>query len=183
MPPVIKPIHWLNLRQLPAAQRPNTQLREWLLDKHSLTAKLVALSAQVFRVEVLSQTIAVPSLDERQALGMQEKQVALVREVVLYGQDQPWVFARSLLPLSSLVGELRHLRKQGNRPLGAFLFRQPHLERGAIAVSVIKPEHGYVPTTLLSEQPVWGRRSVFSLAGKPLLVSEVFLDNFIMTLN
>jgi chorismate--pyruvate lyase len=178
LPKATKSLRWLSLQQLPADQRPNLALRRWLLDKNSLTAKLIALSGHAFHVEIVQQSIAVPQRDERQLLGMKDKQVALVREVVLYGCNQPWVFARSLLPLSSLEGELRHLRKQGNRPLGAFLFSQPHLQRGAIAVSAISRDHGYLPKRLASADPVWGRRSVFSLSNQPLLVSEVFLASF-----
>lgn len=182
LPKTTKALQWLSLQHLPTGERPHWALRKWLLDKNSLTAKLIALSGQAFHVEVLRQTIAVPHRDERHLLGMKEKQVALVREVVLYGRNQPWVFARSLLPLSSLVGELRHLRKQGNRPLGAFLFSQPHLQRGAIAVSAISRDHGYLPENLASADSVWGRRSVFSLSNQPLLVSEVFLASFMQVL-
>jgi chorismate--pyruvate lyase len=175
-------MRWRELRHLPLGQRPELWLHAWLLDKESLTAKLMALSDRDFYVQVLYQKIEPPQLNERQLLGMGDKTRALVREVVLCGKNQPWVFARSVLPLSSLEGPLRHLRKQDSRPLGAFLFSQPHLKRGAIAVTAISRDHGYVPHTLMGEQRVWGRRSVFSLYGKPLLVSEVFLEPLIQVL-
>lgn len=177
-----KALHWCELRHLPVNQRPARCLHSWLLDPESLTAKLVALSGDNFHVRVLHQAIERPRLNEQQLLGMSDKHRALVREVVLCGRNQPWVFARSVLPLSSLVGPLRHLRKQGNRPLGAFLFSQPHLERGEIAVAAISRDHGYLPSGLAGEYPAWGRRSVFCLGGKPLLVSEVFLESFTRTL-
>lgn len=166
------------MRHWPVDQRPARCLHTWLLDKESLTAKLVALSGGDFYVRVLHQAIERPRLNEQQLLGMSDKHGALVREVVLCGKNQPWVFARSILPLSSLVGPLRHLRKQDSRPLGAFLFSQPHLERGAIAVAAISRDHGYLPAAFVGEHPAWGRRSVFCLGGKPLLVSEVFLEPF-----
>jgi chorismate--pyruvate lyase len=56
------------------------------------------------------------------------------------------------------------------------------LRRGAIAVSRISRHHAYVPTRF-QQEPLWGRRSVFYLEDKPLLVSEVFLDAFVATLN
>lgn len=102
----------------------------------------------------------------------------MLREVVLMGHNQPWVFARSLLPLTSLTGPLRHLRKQGTSPLGAFLFSQPHLQRSPIALGLISRHHAYVPAELMGDAPVWGRRSIFYVAGEPLLVSEVFLPGF-----
>lgn len=163
--------------QLPA------RLRPWLLDSGSLTAKLVALSKGDFRVKVLRQVHARASRSEALALGICFQQRCLIREVILMGNGKPWVFARSVLPLSSLVHRLRHLRKQGSKPLGAFLFSQPQLMRSAIAVSLISRHHDYLPADLLGDQSVWGRRSVFSVMQQPLLVSEVFLPGFPGTSN
>jgi chorismate--pyruvate lyase len=73
---------------------------------------------------------------------------------------------------------LRHLRKQDTRPLGAFLFSKPNLQRSSIAVAQISDNHAYVPARLSQGQNLWGRRSVFYLDAKPLLVSEVFLPGF-----
>lgn len=178
------PAYW------PRAARPSPLLREWLINPGSLTARLVAKSAGQFRVDVVRQIIGRPRLNECQVLGIPVTGLALIREVVLFGRDKPWVFARSVLPLSSLTGELRHLRKQANRPLGAFLFSQPHLVRSPITLARIGAIHDYVPARLINmsrangSDPtiLWGRRSVFSLRGKPLLVSEVFLPDFIASL-
>lgn len=177
------PLSWQPLGRIARHQRPNPALQNWLTDSGSLTARLIAASHGLFEVQVVRQLIGVPRLDERRVLGMKRPALALIREVILCGCDEPWVFARSLLPLASLTGRLRHLRKQGNRPLGAFLFSQPQLTRSAIAVAQISRDHGYVPDALAGAAPLWGRRSVFSLQAhhlqqKPLLVSEVFLPAF-----
>lgn len=144
-----------------------------------MTAKLVKRSRGDFRVEILRQVKSRANLGEAQALGINIHQLCLVREVILRGHDQPWVFARSVLPLSSLTGSLRRLRKQGTRPLGAFLFTQPQLQRSPIALSLISRHHAYVPEYLLGDAQVWGRRSIFSIDNKPLLVSEIFLPGFL----
>lgn len=169
---------WQPMQRLARHQYPAPALQDWLGDSGSLTARLIAQSGGQFKVRVVRQIIAVPLLNERQVLGMKRPALALIREVMLCGKDQPWVFARSILPLSSLTGSLRHLRKQGSRPLGAFLFSQPQLTRSAIAVARISRDHAYVPAELVGNQPLWGRRSVFYLHRKPLLVSEVFLPAF-----
>jgi chorismate--pyruvate lyase len=171
-------LRWFISPGLPSSLKPPECLRPWLLDTGSLTAKLLQLSGGKFRVQVLRQVYMRASRSEALALGIKFAQIALVREVVLMGHNQPWVFARSVLPLTSLTGRLRHLRKQGTRPLGAFLFSQPHLVRSPIALSLISRHHGYVPASLMGDEPVWGRRSIFHVDGKPLLVSEVFLSGF-----
>ena len=157
---------------------PPQALKPWLLDAGSLTAKLIALSKGAFQVRILRQHYARASLSESQALGIAPRSLCLIREVLLMGDGQPWVFARSLLPLSSLTGRLRRLRKQGTQPLGSFLFSQAHLERSPIALSLINRHHGYLPTELIGDRSVWGRRSIFYIDAKPLLVSEVFLPDF-----
>ena len=171
-------LRWQPMSHWPAQSRPVNLLATWLQDSGSLTARLIDLSEGDFQVKVLRQQLAIPSRDEQQILGMKHPVRALIREVVLMGAGHPWVFARSLLPITSLCGPLRHLRKQNTRPLGAFLFSQPHLERSDIQIARIGNPHAYVPTFLTKGQELWGRRSVFYLESKPLLVSEVFLPEF-----
>ena len=171
-------LRWFTHPRPPSPLHPSTGLRSWLLDSGSLTAKLLILSGGKFKVQVLRQIHARAHRSEALALGIGAHERCLIREVILRGHNQPWVFARSVLPLRSLTGTLRHLRKQGTRPLGAFLFSQPHLKRSAIALASISSHHAYLPATLMGTSPVWGRRSVFSLDAKPLLVSEVFLPGF-----
>ena len=171
-------LRWFVRPRQPWHLHPSTALRSWLLDSGSLTAKLLKLSQGEFKVQVLRQVHARASRSEALALGIGFNELCLVREVILRGHNQPWVFARSVLPLSSLTGSLRHLRKQGTRPLGAFLFSQPHLKRSPIALALISGHHAYLPQALEVANPVWGRRSIFSIDNKPLLVSEVFLPDF-----
>lgn len=153
-------------------------LRQWLLDRGSLTERLIATSEGQFRVEVLQQQWGVASRDEAQLLGLKPRQAALIREVILYGRQQPWVYARSVLPAKSLGHSLRHLKQLGNKPLGAVLFSDPTMQRGDIEIAQLEP--GLLP---LVDSPVWGRRSVFFLHKQPLLVSEIFLPRFVAQLH
>lgn len=166
---------WRPRRQLAPKCRPPVVLHSWLDDSSSLTARLSKLSQGQFRVEIVKQYVALPSSEEQQTLAMRRPGRALIREVILYGHNQPWIFARSVLPLTSLSGPLRHLRKQRNRPLGAFLFSQPQLVRSPIAVAAFNVDDNCLPAAIVRQQRLWGRRSIFSLHAKPLLVSEVFL--------
>lgn len=173
---------WRPLALWPRAIRPPLALQHWLTDPGSLTARLIKKSTGKFQVEIVRQFIGRASRNECEALAIRMSDLVMIREVILKGNNQPWVFARSLLPLASLTGELRHLRKQRTRPLGAFLFSQSHLVRSPIAVAAIKRNHCYVPSTLAESELLWGRRSIFSLRGKHLLVSEVFLPDFVASL-
>ncbi len=148
---------------------------DWLLDKGSLTQKLITQSQGQFHVEVLQQNIQAVPFHERSLLNIGNRRWAVIREVLLYGKNQPWVYARTLIPLPTLNSRLRHLHYLGNKPLGDMLFKDPTMQRGPVEIACLPAS--YLPRPLLVEedQAVWGRRSVFTLSNKPLLVSEIFL--------
>lgn len=152
-------------------------LNHWLLDQGSLTKKLVERSQGQFHIEVLQQKIQRPRLSEYKALGLCTHRWAVVREVVLYGNNTPWVYARTIIPLSTLKGPLRRLHYLGNRSLGGTLFADPSMRRQGLELAGVKSEH--LPTRFIKEQSAWGRRSVFFIKNKPLLVCEVFLSNLL----
>ena len=151
--------------------------RDWLADRGSLTARLQRLCAGDLSVKVIKQGLAFPKLSERQALNLSGRRKALIREVILKGAGQPWVYARSVLPLTTLTGRLRKLRHLDNRPLGALLFKDPNMTREPVQIARFTSNNlaAFLNT---ADTSAWGRRSVFRLDNKPLLVSEVFLPTF-----
>ena len=153
----------------------------WLLDNSSLTKKLIEKSRGDFRIDVLQQSVRAVSFCERKALQMPQRQWAVIREVVLCGNDVPWVYARTVIPLSTLRGSLRRLYYLGNQSLGEQLFTDTSMFREPVEIALLSA-HYFSQTVLKQLQqtiPVvtstWGRRSVFRLSDKPLLVSEIFL--------
>lgn len=133
-------------------------------------------------MRVLSQAWGTPSIDEAQLLGMPAKQRAIIRQVQLLCNGQPWIYARTVIPVTSLCGRLRRLAHLGTRPLGGMLFADPGMRRGTVQLARIRAGQALyaAATSRLQQQPpeIWGRRSVFRIADKPLLVSEVFLPGF-----
>lgn len=154
------------------------QVRPWLTDDGSLTARLVGLGRGQFGVERLYQGWQVPHPTEQRLLGLPQRQQALVREVVLLVGGEPLVFARSVFPVASLEGRLGHLRRLQNSSLGAILFRHPSMQRSPFELARVPGDSPYLPCNLQQKKPAWGRRSRFDIAGKTLMVSEVFLQAF-----
>jgi chorismate--pyruvate lyase len=151
----------------------------WLLDTDSLTHRLVLACPSRFNVSVVSQQRARPLFEESRALGMTRRSQALVRQVQLRCAETPWVYARTVIPFATLTGSRRRLARLGNRSLGAVLFADPTLERGEVEVARLDATQRLfaIMTAALPDRPpeIWGRRSLFRLGGKPLLVSEFFL--------
>lgn len=169
-----------------AAQRARVPARwlDWLLDDGSLTRRLVAACGGGFRVAPLSQGWRRPLLNEAGVLGMRPDLYGFVREVHLLCDGSPWVYARTVIPPQTLVGERRRLARLGDRPLGAVLFADRSMRRSPVQIARLRPGQWLYDsaTAPLAGRPagslpdeIWGRRSLFWLGDRPLLVNEIFL--------
>lgn len=150
-------------------------VKQYLLDNGSLTERLLAASDGDFKVELLHQGFAKATLSERKQLGIAGGQYAWVREVQLLCFGKPWVYARSVIPVSSLEGKLKHLRQLQNSSLGSLLFKDPALKRGQFELCCLDAQPKFDKN--LDNARIYGRRSVFHLYNKPLLVAELFLPD------
>ena len=152
--------------------------RRWLTDNASLTGQLIGTGRGAFRVRRLYQGWEFPLQSERRLLVLPQRQLSLVREVVLMLGDDPVVFARSIFPFTSLVGDLAHLRRLQSRSLGAILFRHPGMHRHPFELARMPGNSDYIPEAFQQDSPAWGRRCRFEIGGRKLMVSEVFLEAF-----
>ena len=156
----------------------DARLRQWLLDRGSLTRR-IQLRCREFRLDVLAQRLAAARPDEAPVIGLKSGVLCLEREVSLNCGNQPLVFAHSVVPLYTLNGSWRMLGGLGARPLGAALFADPCIRRHPLRFRQLNRRHPLYRRAefLLADAPptLWARRSLFVLAGAPLLVTEVFL--------
>ena len=157
----------------------STEQLDWLLDPSSLTRRLQLTCKGQFCVVPVSQRWKRPQLNEAQALGVRPHERCFIREVHLLCENQPWVFARTVVPVRTLTGSRRRLKRLGKKPLGAVLFADPGMQRRHIEIARLEAGYDLFESAIkpLAEKPaeIWGRRSVFFLDKKPLLVSEIFL--------
>ena len=169
---------WRPARRLRRSGIPKKYL-PWLLDQSSLTERIITACPGCFRVRVVSQTRARVLRSEAEALNMRPGTHAIVRQVQLLCDEVPWVYARTIIPPATLNRRLRRLVRLGSRSLGATLFSDPSMERGEAEVTCLTAANELFHTVAngSSSKPekIWGRRSVFQLGGKPLLVCEFFL--------
>ncbi len=153
-------------------------LLSWLFDASSLTARLVGLCGNNFSVRVISQSWQRLDAEEAAAMSLKNVRSALVRQVLLCCDNRPLVYARTVIPSTTVQGAQRRYANMGSRPLGAMLFADRTMRREQVQVAMLPAAHDVYQYTNIDE-PVWGRRSVFRVAGKPLLVSEYFLPELI----
>lgn len=175
----------LNLRWQPAGQinRRNlpTSLRDLLLESGSLTQQLEARCSVNFHLEFCGQSWQRPLLDESMVLSLRGGTHALIREIYLKCNNRPWVYGRSIIPAATFTGAERRLAHWGHRSLGDYLFSGRKALRGHIELARILPAHHLfrlaVKNNTVKNTEIWGRRSMFYIKDKPLLVVEVFLSD------
>jgi len=157
-------------------------LAPWLRDHGSLTQRIQQRCSR-FAVRNVHSGLARIALDESALLGIAAQQLAYTREVYLYADDKPVVFAHSVVARQHLYGAWAAVRSLGSKPLGAMLFAHPLLERKPLhykALRIMHPLYQLAAAELINPpHRLWARRSLFLLHDAPLLVTEVFLPGIL----
>ncbi|NMH59821.1 chorismate--pyruvate lyase family protein [Alteromonas ponticola] len=150
---------------------PNSYLKNWLLDTGSLTERLQSMSRH-FALQKLGQAEQMLHKCEREWLSKEEVSRWYVREVVLFGDQQPWVFARSVIPHQLVEGELANI---GSQPLGKIIFNDQRFTRSKFQLCKIDSHQLTSLCAAQQHRTLWGRRSKFTFNDVNMLVAEVFL--------
>lgn len=154
------------------------QQRTWLQDRGSLTRRIQDRCAE-FRVQPVFQSLSRIYDDEQGVMGLRSSELAMVREVYLYCGITPVVFAHSVVARKNLRGAWRGLSGLGNKSLGTVLFTNPKIRRTPLEFKKVNQGHFLYDRACarLHKKPatLWARRSLFTLRGQSILVTEVFL--------
>ena len=157
------------------------RLRQWLLNEGSLTRLLKQLANNDFAVRPVHQGWQILRDDECRALGEPAGTEGWVREVFLCGQQQPWVYARSVAGKVALLDNGFDLASLGTRSLGELLFSDQAFSRSDFEICSL-PATAWPPALHdnpgNNEQALWARRSCFTRNGLKILVTEAFLPAF-----
>lgn len=155
--------------------------RAWLEHAGSFMQRLVQYKVEDARIQVLRQRWLRPEAEEKRLLDIEGSAQALVREVLILSERKQWMFARTVIPRGTLTGEEQQLAHLKDRPLGSVLFKDPTMKRSEFEFTCLQPGekwHTRIAQTAGSALPdLWARRSLFSLHGKSLLLTEVFLPD------
>ncbi len=167
--------------------RASAQMADWLNNRASLTARLVA-KCEAFRVQRLAQGRALCLADEFAQIGLPRPLQVVEREVLLRCDEQAVVYAHTVMPLSANASQWPLFASLGNRSLGTTLFSDPLVQRGALSFARLRVSHPLMRRIeelgLLEEAApqthLFARRSVFMRKGASLLVTEVFLPSILL---
>lgn len=172
----MRDLYWQSLSLGSAGYKP------WLQDHGSLTRR-IQQHCDLFSVQTLRSGLARVAYDEAALLGFPFDRFVFSREVFLYADGKPVVFAHSTCAQAHLTGSWRAMRGLGNRSLGTLLFTHPLVIRHPLHFKVLQSHHPLYKSAaaVLDSKPerLWARRSLFSLHNAPLLVTEIFLPEIL----
>lgn len=152
-------------------------VQSWVYEPGSLTQRLRDYYGDAIGVKILLHQWNTPFLTERRLLKLHDSKYSLIREVLLHADGKPLILARTIIPAKTIKAAKRNLAHLGNRPLGEIIFAYPKLERIEMDVALINPST-WTPPALAEgyiDQPIWGRRTVYAISHRQMLVSEFFL--------
>lgn len=157
---------WLTSDELTI--QPSDVWKHWLFDSSSLTQLLISQCNNSFEVKVIAEEwVLIGRPEIRSHFGpLSDEHKFWSRKVQLIGDNQPWVMAHTLIPAHSLLSPLKEVQELNEKPLGEYLFSHPDLVRSGMDISRFAEDS-------------WGRRSLFYLFAKPVMVAEFFLPELL----
>ena len=118
-----------------------------------------------FELKLLNDEIDEISKEEKLFLNT-VSETFRVRRVILLGNNTPVVYAKSVIPSSTIENGLSSLGKIGNAPLGDILFTPGVFTKlEMVCASFLSKE----------KNVYWGRKIKYSVNSEPISVMEVFL--------
>ena len=140
----------------------NAEIKSWLLEQGPITKRIKSIAE--FRLELIQDELSDATDDEILFLKIASEEIR-IREVILYGNENPMVFARTIIPNTTIEKGLKELGKIGNKPLGDILFEKDIFSKEDIVFATFKDE----------ESLFWGRKIKYTVKDQPFSVMEVFL--------
>ena len=166
----------------PAPSAVSPRARGWLQNRGSLT-QLIQQRCSNFRVKQMFQSLDKACGDELAVMNLRRNELALVREVYLYCGNTPVVFAHSVVARKDLRGAWREFERPRQPLAGNRIIHQSRHQAHTARFRKLTPAHPLFHRACqkLKVKPsgLWARRSLFSLRGQSILVTEVFLPSIL----
>ncbi|UNE53707.1 chorismate lyase [Bartonella machadoae] len=153
---ILPPLQWLSDQDPPIPEN----IRDWLMETGSMTLRLKKYCTCI-RVEPQRECFITRDKLKEEVQHLPDSSLYWLREVILMGDNQPWLVGRTVIPQETLFEHNQEIMYLGTKPLGHYLFNNGNLTRDYIHIG--------------QQGALWARRSRLRLKNKPLLLTELFL--------
>ena len=157
---------WISCEEMKLllCNKEDKEIKSWLLEDGPITERIK--SKGDFELELIKDKVDSVHEDEISFLNNIDGEIK-VREVLLYENRKPKVWARSCIPLKTIKNGFSLLGELGKKPLGDILFEKDIFKKKEVLYSTfyygdLKKVH-------------WGRKTKYHVNNLPFSVMEVFL--------
>ena len=137
--------------------------KSWLLESGPITRRIKNIGN--FYLELINDSVMNVNKEDADFINSSKKDIR-VREVILYCDKHPLVYAKSLLPVETINKGFKPLGSLGKKPLGDILFDKSIFRRDTKVYSAFQGPHS---------KNYWGRKVKYFANGYPFSVMEIFL--------
>ena len=142
----------------------NNEILSWLNEPGSITSRIKSFSD--FKLELLRDGPGeVDAADDDLIIANYKENN--IREVLLYSDEEPLIYAKSIIPLETIRLGLGVLGNLKENPLGDILFSNPEIKKEYMLFSKFE----------LNKKIFYGRKGIYTVRGFPFSVCEIFLIN------
>ena len=156
------------------------KLKYWLLDMKSLSYRIRNIAKlEIIPVETRGSNIF---LNEKEVFDNIKSEHLYLREVLIYADKSPIMYARTVLPSKYLRGFWHKIKKLNNRPLADIVFEKKIIIRSKFKFK--KPSNNdnfskkIKKLNLKNTKILATRQSTFKNKNEKVVLTEVFFNNF-----
>ena len=142
----------------------NSEILSWLNEPGSITSRIKSFSD--FKLKLLRDGPGEVDAAEDDLIISNYKENN-IREVLLYSDEAPLIYAKSIIPLETIRLGLGVLGNLKENPLGDILFSNPEIKKKYMLFAKFES----------NKKIFYGRKGIYTVKGFPFSVCEIFLIN------
>ena len=140
------------------------EILSWLNESGSITSRIKSFSK--FKLKLLRDGPGkVNEIEDDLIIANYEENN--IREVMLYSDEKPLIYAKSIIPIETINLGLGVLGNLKENPLGDILFSDPKIKKKYMLFARFES----------NKKIYFGRKGIYSVKGYPFSVCEIFLIN------
>ena len=156
------------------------KLKYWLLDMKSLSYRIRNIAKlEIIPVEIRGSNIFV---NEKKIFGNIKSEHLYLREVLIYADKLPIMYARTILPSKYLRGFWHKIKNLNNKPLADIVFERRMIRRSRFKFKKPSINDNFSKRIkmfdLKNTKILATRQSTFKNKNEKVLLTEVFFNNF-----
>lgn len=168
---------------LPIQVQPSPWVKSWLEQTTPLTTRLERLTGEA-RLSVLKQEILSVNWWDTHVLKIQKGQL-LLREIMVSTGNEPWWYARTLIPMKTLQADKDFFDRLKHEPLSSLIYEEPRVTRQITyyPINAETIEYHWLSAWFTCSEPIlWTRLSTFVFEKQfRFFLVEIFLSKVFLT--